>query len=96
MSDSVSYNTGNIRDLANYVLKTADEYLSKIGEVTGTVEALSSDWQGETYNTFKSSYDTNKARIEELESQLKEIASGLAAVADKGDETVSKIMSRIG
>lgn len=93
--DEISYATGNIRELANYVIKVADEYLSRINEVTSTVNALGSDWQGDTYNTFKNSYENNRARIEELNSQLKTIAGGLSDVADLGDETTNKIISTI-
>ena len=96
MSESVSYNTGSIRELADYIVKVAEEYLGKINEVTGNVTALGTDWQGETYNTFKASYDTNKARIEELASQLKTIANGLETVADQGDDTTNRIISRVG
>jgi len=85
--------TAKVNDLGNTVAEQAANYLAKIDEVTSIVNNLSSVWGGPTYDTFKASYDSNLANLEELNTVLREMATNITDTAAAGENMINQINS---
>ena len=93
MNGTLGFNTGNIRDVADYLVNQANMNLDSINQITSKVEAFGANgtWTGTTYNAFLATYQENQARLENMKNELDTIANGLSNVASIGDETVANI-----
>lgn len=93
MAEEFTMYTAAVNDLGNSVAEHAAKYLAKIEEVTSIVNNLSSVWGGPTYDTFKASYDSNLANLEELNTVLRQMASNIGDTASAGENMINQINS---
>ena len=83
--------TAKVEDLGNTIADRAAAYLAKVDEVTAIVNNLASVWGGPTYDTFKASYDSNLANLEELNTTLRQMASNINDTAQAGEGMINEI-----
>ena len=91
MAEEFNMYTAKVADLGNTVSEQAAKYIAKIDEVTGIVNNLASVWGGPTYDTFKASYDSNLANLEELNNVLNQMAGNIGETADAGESMINQI-----
>ncbi|MBE6148011.1 MAG: hypothetical protein E7167_00665 [Firmicutes bacterium] len=90
MADFNMY-TAKVQDLGDDIATQSQNYLDKIGELTSTINGLSSVWGGPTYDTFKASYDSNLANLEELNTLLNQMSGNVQETASAGEEMITTI-----
>ena len=83
--------TAKVQDLGNTIAEQAASYLAKIDEVTAIVNNLASVWGGPTYDTFKATYDSNLANLEELNKVLNQMAANVSDTAAAGEQMINQI-----
>ena len=91
MAEEFNMYTAKVADLGNTVSEQAAKYIAKIDEVTSIVNNLASVWGGPTYDTFKASYDSNLANLEELNNVLNQMAGNIGETADAGESMINQI-----
>lgn len=94
MADFNMY-TAKVQDLGDTIGEQAAAYLAKVEETTAVVNNLSSVWGGPTYDTFKASYDSNLANLEELNTILKQMSSNVGQTAAEGERMINTINSQM-
>ena len=93
MAEEFNMYTAKVEELGNTIGEQAAKYLAKIEEVTSMINNLSSVWGGPTYDTFKTSYDSNIEKLEELNTQLREMANRVSDTATRGESMINQINS---
>ena len=93
MAEEFNMYTAKVQDLGDTIGQRAADYLAKIEETTNIVNNLASVWGGPTYDTFKASYDSNLANLEELNTILKQMSSNVGETASAGESMINEINS---
>lgn len=90
---SFSINPSKVRELSDMVTSGANNYNSKIAEVTARVNSLGTTWGGETYANFKTSYENSLRTLEQSYQELMNVAKELEATAAEGESMINRINS---
>ena len=91
MAEEFNMYTAKVQDLGDNIETQSRSYLDKIEELTATINGLSSVWGGPTYDTFKASYDSNLANLEELNNVLNKMAGNVHETATAGENMINTI-----
>ena len=95
MAEEFNMYTAKVQDLGDTIGEQAAAYLAKIEETTAIVNNLASVWGGPTYDTFKASYDSNLANLEELNEVLKTMSANVGETASAGETMINQINAQM-
>jgi len=92
----MGFDTVKLGNISENFSDMCDAFTGKISSIIDSVVAMGNDWQGPTYNTFKTKMETFQSNaFEDIKKQLSDWASKFSDAKTTGEKVQKNMMDTL-